>query len=989
MKPRALAFFLVFAFGIVATAQAAAALVAKTWFFTTTDLLTIDLQLAPDARPDWAGAALVLTRLGASEPAQRMALDPRKISVSAETGVQRIEFDGLHVTPWNPAAPALYQATLEFSGRAGQRETVTQRIGFRSFTTRDGRLLLNDRPIFLRGLAINPPGRGIPDELERSRAFATDYVRYLKSIHVNIIRIPDDATWYDVCDELGMMVFGGNYGGRVNGGGPTADPAGAARWYREEKFQPYVHHPALMIYALTNEVAYLGAAGEKWDKFLGEIHHRLQPWDPTRLYIANAGYGAGKVGEINDIHRYWGWYYETPFTFLHLRDYAPLVKPGSVQPLTFTECVGNYNGSDGRTNLTPNHKNPLAQTNWLGHAPSDEEGPLGFEHQSFTIKQATELFRRLRPINAELSGVFPFTIMFNHWHTISSFTDMGPKPAALQMRTSYQPVLLSWELYTPQVYAGSELKPIAHLVNDDDTGADLHGATLTCEIRDQAQRAVYTTKLAAPDVAYYATARLPLTVKIPATLATGVYSLVGTLTRDGQVVSENQTELFVAATGFAHTGHPATSAVRLFDPSGTTLRAFARLGLASTPLAFASDTAPGSDTPIVVGEDAAKKLSAAQAGALADFAQRGGRLLVLRQSHTAAAAVAALVPAALRMPASDIDDPAYPPPPRPARNSFNIDPERPDHPVFAGIDRRRLHVWSDYTGWDEQKKNFPHIYPVTDGFVVTNKDDIRNTAVLADYGPGLEGIALAEFFTGPGSVLFSAFDLAARAGLDPIADRLFFNLISYVTQPDGHERYPLIEAPIVWGRYETEKGVLTGINSGLMLNSRPVLTGSYRDSIEITVTKDGHEFAGGAGGWNSRPGIQYVAYGRRPFGPYAHRSWSGVPAYATANASAASAPKSPDPANDETEIVSGSGGEGEGHFWCRIPAGKTAAAHRVFNPADVPLVAHFRVNGRDASATIAPGATAVVSVPLSADATTVECQMRGDRRLVLLETSFE
>lgn len=988
MKLRALAVLSVI-LALTGSTLAADRLVTKSWFFTTADRLTIDLQLAAGVAPDWSASTLVLQRTGTNEPAQRFPLDSKKISAAPGSDAQRIDFDGLNVTAWTPTSPTLYSATLEFADRAGHHETVADRVGFRSFATRDGHLLLNGRPIFLRGLAINPPNRGIPSELERSRGFATDYIRYLLSIHVNIIRIPDDDTWYDVCDELGMMVFGGNYGGSVNGKGPTSAPAAAARWYRDEKFQPFTHHPSLVIYALTNEVAYLGEPGKKWDAFLGEIHRQLQPWDPTRLYIANAGYGAGRVGEIKDLHRYWGWYYETPFTFLHLRDYEPIVGSDKIQPLTFTECVGNYNGPDGRTNLTPNHKNPLSQQNWLGHAPSDEEGQLGFEHQSFTIKEATELFRRLRPINTELSGVFPFTIMFNNWHTISSFAEMGPKPAALQMRASYQPVLLSWELYTPQVYAGRDLKPIAHIVNDDDRGADLKGATLTYELRDSAQRTVFTAKLAAPDVAYYSTARLPLIVKIPASLPTGNYTLCGTITQGDRLVSENQTTVFIAEPGFAHSGRGAKSSVRLFDPSGATHQALAQLGLASTPLAFDNNAPLATDTPIVVGEAAATKLTTAQAQALADFARRGGRLLVMRQDHSNAAAVAPLVPAALRMPTTDIDDPAYPPPPRPARNSFNIDPERPDHPVFAGIDRRQLRVWSDYTGWDEQKKDFPRIYPVTDGFVLTNKDDIRNTAVLADYGPGLEGIALAEFFTGTGSVLFSAFDLVARAGLDPIADRLLCNLVSYVTQADAHERYALIDAPIIWGRYETEHGILTGINSGLMLNSRPVLTGSYRDSIAITVTKDGHEFAGGPGGWNSRPGIQYTAYGRRPFGPYVHRGWSGVPTYEAAIVQAAGKPRDPDAIYDEPEVITGAGGEGEGHFWCRIPAGKTASVHRVFNPADTPLTVRVRVNGRETTATIAPGATAAVSVPLAADATTVECLVHGDRRLVLLETSFE
>src|SRR5439155_22277025 len=132
----------------------------------------------------------------------------------------------------------------------------------------------------------------------------------------------------------------------------------------------------------------------------------------------------------------------------------------------------------------------------------------------------------------------------------------------------------------------------------------------------------------------------------------------------------------------------------------------------------------------------------------------------------------------IRMPATNTDDPAYPPPVHPSRDSININPERPDHPVFAGIDRRQLQVWSDYTAWDETKKGLPQIYPVSDGFVLTNKDDLRRTAVLANYSVGLEGTALAEFFfpSGDGSVMFTGFDLAARAGLDPVAGRLLRNL---------------------------------------------------------------------------------------------------------------------------------------------------------------------------------------------------------------------
>src|SRR5690606_7660906 len=146
-------------------------------------------------------------------------------------------------------------------------------------------------------------------------------------------------TWFDVCDELGMMVFGGNYSSAVGGEKPPVNYDKGVDWYANTKFQPIMHHPSLMIYALTNEVAYRGEKAKEWVSFLSYAHKELRKWDDTRLYIGNAGYGYGQSGDICDLHRYWGWYYASPFTFLNTRDYDSLTFPKKVQPLTFTECV--------------------------------------------------------------------------------------------------------------------------------------------------------------------------------------------------------------------------------------------------------------------------------------------------------------------------------------------------------------------------------------------------------------------------------------------------------------------------------------------------------------------------------------------------------------------------------------------------------------------------------------------------------------------------
>src|SRR5690554_1128524 len=100
---------------------------------------------------------------------------------------------------WTPATPNLYNLKLSTAQSVAQ-----SRIGFRKFEMIGGQFYLNGKPIFLRGNAINPPARGIPEELEASTEFARDYVRFLKGMNINTIRIPDNQNWMNVCDEEGM-----------------------------------------------------------------------------------------------------------------------------------------------------------------------------------------------------------------------------------------------------------------------------------------------------------------------------------------------------------------------------------------------------------------------------------------------------------------------------------------------------------------------------------------------------------------------------------------------------------------------------------------------------------------------------------------------------------------------------------------------------------------------------------------------------------------
>jgi hypothetical protein len=863
---------------------------------------------------------------------------------------------------WTPATPNLYNLQFVMSRNGKAVEIMHQRIGFRNFESKNGNLYLNGKPIFLRGIAINPPGRGIPKAIEESREFAGDYVRFMKSIHVNIIRIPDNETWYDVCDELGMMVFGGNYAGSVDGQKPPKDYDKAVAWYENEKYAPISHHPSLMVYAMTNEVAFRGQLAEDWKKFLSYAHTELRKWDDTRAYIGNAGYGYGQSGDICDLHRYWGWYYCSPFNFLHIRnnaDIIPFKKP--VQPVTFTECVGNYTGPDGRYNLTPDHKNPGSQLNWTGHADERIQKRLADEHQSFTFKQATELNRRLRKINPELSGVFPFTILFYNWHTIEHFVDMDPKPVTQQARLSYQPILVSWECWTPNIYSGNTIHPIVHIVNDDDEFRDLTDAMLIVELQDKTRTAVWKDSMALPTVKYYDTYEKKWPVKVPDNLLMGNYRLVGKIIQHGKTISENFFDLFIGNRQDIDAVSKPAQRISLYDPSGKTATSLKKLDVSFKTISSFDNIPAGA--LLLIGENSADDRFVKQAASLRAFVAAGGRLLCLKQDAAHLPNLNAVLTGKIKNVTVKLDDPVYPPEPRPSRDGYYVNPERPEHPIFAGIEREQLRVWSDYTNWDESKSGFPAIYPITDGYVLQNKKDLDSTAVIGNYGVALESMAITETYTGKGNILLCAFDLAGRTEIDPVADRLLLNMIGYMSSEEGHVLHPMVTAPIVWGDYTSEKGLLTGVNSGLILNAKPVLTGLYSHE-RIILEKEGHMFGGQHGGFNTRPGVQYIPYGRRPFGPYSLRGFGNVP----------------EPDTDNNNI-------GEGQFWCRIPAGKSVVSTKVWNPGTEAYTLEVRVNNKTVKQSIAAGATVTVDCPVQS--TDLEVAFKGDRRLVLLETYFK
>jgi beta-galactosidase len=393
----------------------------------------------------------------------------------------------------------------------------------------------------------------------------------------------------------------------------------------------------------------------------------------------------------------------------------------------------------------------------------------------------------------------------------------------------------------------------------------------------------------------------------------------------------------------------------VYDPAGRTSAALKRLGVQFCELATLARL-PDPGGCLLIGEEAWDSTLSDGASRLKSFVTKGGRILCLRQAPSDFET--SWLPEAVTFFKASANAPTYPPASRPFSGNMNINPERPDHPVFQGIGRRRLALWSDYKNWNETKAGFPELYPVTGGFKCVNPEAMARTAIIADYDRGLEGIALCEMFSGKGSVILSGFDLVARSGLDPIADRMLLNLARYAAKAEGHEAHPLVQNRIEWGNYATEAGVVAGSANGLVVNA---------DWVRPVTNPSATPLSQEEGAWNTKPGDQFVPHGRRLLGPYG---------YSTASSLKDLAPDS------KTST---------GIFWARIPAGKTKVVTLVENRAreSGELSVVINESGEAVKDAIAASKAMQVSAPIPSGSTDISVRYRGSKGLILLSTWFE
>ena len=152
---------------------------------------------------------------------------------------------------WSPESPNLHTVALALSGAT----SPTVRFGIRQVGTAGGRITLNGKPIYLRGVNRHEShcefGASTPCQL------MYEDIQNVRDLGGNFIRgshYPQCAAFLDLCDEMGVMVWEESLGW---GNGPKQLDDPEFRALQEEETRKTVrnsiNHPCVIISAFLNE----------------------------------------------------------------------------------------------------------------------------------------------------------------------------------------------------------------------------------------------------------------------------------------------------------------------------------------------------------------------------------------------------------------------------------------------------------------------------------------------------------------------------------------------------------------------------------------------------------------------------------------------------------------------------------------------------------------------------------------------------------------
>jgi beta-galactosidase len=268
----------------------------------------------------------------------RVAGDRRRVLLPAGGGLPvSFRIPVRNPRKWSAETPVLYQLLMTLSDANGRvLEVIPSRVGFREVEIANAHLLVNGRPVLIKGVNRHEHDTAWGHALDR--ALMVKDIEVMKRHNVNAVRTshyPNDPLWYDLADEYGLYLYDeANIECHGFGADPKNRLTNDAAWTSAyvDRMQRMVerdkNHPSIIVWSMGNESGdgLNMAAGYKW----------LKGRDQSRPvhYEGSSSHG-GPNSDINS------------FMYPTAAEMAELAKKRPNMPLIlceYTHAMGNSNG---------------------------------------------------------------------------------------------------------------------------------------------------------------------------------------------------------------------------------------------------------------------------------------------------------------------------------------------------------------------------------------------------------------------------------------------------------------------------------------------------------------------------------------------------------------------------------------------------------------------------------------------------------------------
>jgi beta-galactosidase len=192
--------------------------------------------------------------------AEGKSIVQNQLSVSLDAGAESgVEFSAQVPNPnqWSDENPYLYTALFQLYKDGNLMEAQSCRVGFRKVEIRAGQLLLNGKPVLIKGVNRHEhdpmTGHYLTEESLRRD------LTLMKQFNINAVRTahyPNMPRWYELCDEYGILLFAE---ANIECDGALSYLSKEPAWHEafqgrlERMVASYRNHPSIIAWSLGNE----------------------------------------------------------------------------------------------------------------------------------------------------------------------------------------------------------------------------------------------------------------------------------------------------------------------------------------------------------------------------------------------------------------------------------------------------------------------------------------------------------------------------------------------------------------------------------------------------------------------------------------------------------------------------------------------------------------------------------------------------------------